>query len=496
MKLRELLVYDEIVVQCHDNPDADAIASGYALYTYLKSRSKQVRLVYGGANRIRKANLCLMVELLQIPIEYIEAMKAPQLLVTIDCQYGEGNVTRFEAERTAVIDHHQPTAELPDLHEVRSNLGSCSTVIWDMLREEGYAVNENKPLATALYYGLLTDTGNFTEISHPLDKDLRDEMEFDRSIITRFRNTNLSLSELVIAGKALIAYEYDERYRFSLVQAEPCDPNILGMISDLVLEVDVVDTCLVYSVLPAGIKLSVRSCIKEVKASELAAVVTQGVGSGGGHLQKAGGFVQKSLLPCGTEHAGEFFKERLMDYFANTEVIYAKEYSANLAEYTVWQKCELSLGYVRAAELFRPGTRVNIRTMEGDLDVEVSGETYIMIGIEGEVYPIMKPKFLGSYQPSEKPYVFEGEYGPTIRDTQEGTVKPLVPYAHTCISTGGVQIYARPLERRMKVFTAWDEEKYMLGMPGDYLAVRKDDPHDIYVIAKNIFHRTYQPKPE
>ena len=29
MKLRELLNYNRIVIQCHDNPDADAIASGY-----------------------------------------------------------------------------------------------------------------------------------------------------------------------------------------------------------------------------------------------------------------------------------------------------------------------------------------------------------------------------------------------------------------------------------------------------------------------------------
>ena len=28
MKLRDLLVFNNITIQCHDNPDADAIASG------------------------------------------------------------------------------------------------------------------------------------------------------------------------------------------------------------------------------------------------------------------------------------------------------------------------------------------------------------------------------------------------------------------------------------------------------------------------------------
>ena len=29
MKLSELLAYDNIVIQCHDNPDADTIARGF-----------------------------------------------------------------------------------------------------------------------------------------------------------------------------------------------------------------------------------------------------------------------------------------------------------------------------------------------------------------------------------------------------------------------------------------------------------------------------------
>ena len=36
MELKELLNYQNIVVQCHDNPDADTVASGYAVYEYLK----------------------------------------------------------------------------------------------------------------------------------------------------------------------------------------------------------------------------------------------------------------------------------------------------------------------------------------------------------------------------------------------------------------------------------------------------------------------------
>ena len=66
MKLRELEAYNPITIQCHDNPDADALASGFGLYTYFLKQGKQVSLVYAGRNQIQKTNLMLMVEKLHI----------------------------------------------------------------------------------------------------------------------------------------------------------------------------------------------------------------------------------------------------------------------------------------------------------------------------------------------------------------------------------------------------------------------------------------------
>ena len=493
MKLREFLNYDDIVVQCHNNPDADAIASGYGVYTYLKNNGKDVRFIYSGFESIHKANLSLMTELLEIPIEYVEELdNEPSLLVTVDCQYGEGNVTRFNAKQVAVIDHHQPSDDIPNMAEIRSNLGSCSTVVWNMLRKEGFDINADKKLSTALYYGLLMDTNNFTEISHPLDKDLRDEANFEQSLVLRFRNTNLSLKELVIAGKALIDYQYNEKHRFAVVQAEPCDPNILGMISDLILEVDVVDTCLVYSILPSGIKVSVRSCIKEVKASDMVQIVTKGIGSGGGHLVKAGGFIRKDKLNCGEDKISEFLIDRLINYFENTEIIYAGDYVPDVSAMCIYRKRPLKIGYARITDLFPVGSTVNIRTLEGDLDVIVEDDMYLMIGVYGEVYPIRKEKFERSYKLSDETYVFTGEYEPTVRESIEGKVVSIIPYAKTCITTGIVDIFAAPLQKRTKIFTLWDMEKYVLGEVGDYIATRKDDIRDVYIIQGDIFNDIYK----
>ena len=143
MKLSDLLEFDNIVVQCHDNPDADAIASGFGVYSYFQAMGKNVRFIYSGNFVITKTNLKFMVEVLDIPIEYVRQLEEkPQLLVTCDCIYGEGNVRRFEADNIASIDHHYLGDNKPPvLNDVRQGVGSCSTIVWDLLRKEDFEIS-------------------------------------------------------------------------------------------------------------------------------------------------------------------------------------------------------------------------------------------------------------------------------------------------------------------------------------------------------------------
>ena len=84
MTLEDLLRYENIVIQCHDDPDADAIASGYALLKYLQSKGKSPRLVYSGGRKVTKNNLLLMIEKLNIPLEHLRGMDGEaELLVTV-----------------------------------------------------------------------------------------------------------------------------------------------------------------------------------------------------------------------------------------------------------------------------------------------------------------------------------------------------------------------------------------------------------------------------
>ena len=44
----------------------------------------------------------------------------------------------------------------------------------------------------------------------------------------------------------------------------------------------------------------------------------------------------------------------------------------------------------------------------------------------------------------------------------------------------------------IKLFTTWDEDKYYSGLPGDYIAVREDDPYDTYIINGRLFDQLYK----
>ena len=501
MKLRDLEKYNPITIQCHDNPDADTLGAGYALYCYFKSKEKDVRLIYSGRTQIQKTNLRLMVEELNIPVEYIssenmEIIKG--LLITVDGQYGAGNVTKLEAENVAIIDHHQKEIANVELSRIQPTLGSCSTLVWKMLMEEDYKL-EDPIVGTALYYGLYTDTNQFSEIYNPLDMDMREGVPYNKSLITMFRNSNLSLKELEIAGIALLRYIYNDDYRFALIKAQPCDPNILGLISDFLLQVDEIQTCVVYNELTDGFKLSVRSCIKEVNASELAAYLTEGIGSGGGHIEKAGGFISKRRYEeeYPTLHSEAYISNRMTEYFDTTEIIYAKDYEVDLMGMVKYQKIKLPIGCVEADDVFPGGTPITIRTLDGDMDMVVAPDLYILIGVKGEVYPNNRDRFNESFKfiPGEyslEECTIDAEYIPTIKNRATGVTTPISQFARKCIPTVDTFIYAKEIDKRIKIFTEENEEKYMLGVPGDYLAVRCDDTTDVYIVEKDIFDKTYK----
>ena len=484
-RLGDLLDCDDIVIQCHNFPDADAISSGYAVYSFLKAHDRSARLIYSGRAEITKPNLTRMVESLSVPIKHVKEMPHIGTLVMVDCQYGESNATKLSADTVIVIDHHE------DMNcgyrgIINSHLGSCSTLIWDLLNKEGFEFQKYPEVSTALYYGLYADTNGFEEIAHPLDKDMRDSLNFNRRIINMLRFNNLTITELGITGAALTRHKIVRQYSCAVFRADACDQNILGFIGDLALQVEGIDVCIVYNTLPDGYKLSIRSCTKEVMASEFAVFLA----GGGGHRQKAGGFISKTKI--GNLGIDDFIESRIQDYFDNCDIINADNHNLNITATDKYRKRKIPVGFVKSTDVFAAGAPMLIRTLEGDAEAEASDDVLLMVGIMGEVYPIQMDKFVKSYAMTNEPFEPDFEYSPTVKNKITGDSAELIAYIKPCIAEDETYIYAMPAAKNTKVFTAWNTEGYMYGKPGDYIAVRVDDHNDVYIIRKDIFVKSYE----
>lgn len=294
--LKELTKYERICIQCHDNPDADTIASAFGVYTYLKENGVETRIVYSGKEHIQKFSICYMVEQCQIPIRYIDALPECDLLLTVDAQYGQGNITRFEHDNVAIIDHHYPLVGNNKNYIICDDYQSCATVVWELMKKEDYAVIENENLVIAFLFGLYTDTSCYSDLYREIDMEMKLELTGEYPVLERLTKSNMTEQELMIASQAMQNHELDVNYKLAIVEAIRCDQPILGIIGDFMIQVDSILVTFVYTEANEGYQISLRSCSDKYAANKMASYICRDIGSGGGHAKKAGGRIAKKRL--------------------------------------------------------------------------------------------------------------------------------------------------------------------------------------------------------
>ena len=497
MILDDIALHNCITIQCHDNPDADALASGLGLYLYFSSLpNRRVKLIYSGKEKLSKRNFIMMVEKLDIPISYVSEQYIPEgILVTVDSQYGSGNVTKLRANDIAVIDHHQPgNLDEGIIADIRPDYGSCSTLIWTMLLEKHFPVDEYSNLQTALYYGLYTDTTSFYEMYNPIDRDMQDSLKPDLDLIRQMNNSTLSAKELGIAGLALIRAIINEKQHFAILCAEDCDPNILGMVSDFAMQVDSISTCIVYTERIGDIKFSVRSCDKEIHANEFAVFVADGMGNGGGHFDKAGGTISKEAFEkkYPDMHLQAFFSDCYKKYLNAFDIIYASEHKTDISKMEKYNIRRVPQGYVLLSALYPEGTDINIRTEAGDIKTTVEADSCLILDSRGGVVIIDAETFAERYEQIDAPFIPQAPYSPTVRDSS-GSPKILEHFAKTCLCKSVITVYAMKLEKNLKLFPLGKECCYTIGLIGDYLVAESDTPNDISIVDSESFATFYKP---
>jgi len=293
---KKLLSYKKICIQCHNNPDSDAIASAFGVYRYLKSNDIEASIIYSGKQAFKKNAIKMMVRECEIPIQYVDSLPECDLLLLVDCQYGQGNTTVFPAENIMIIDHHIRVVEDKEQYLIKSDYQSCSTIIYELLLEEGYQVKEDDSLAVALLYGLYIDTACFADLYKSADKEMQAALFNEQPLFERLMKSSMSVGEVMIASDAMLNHYFDVDYRFAIVEALKCEQSVLGIIGDFMIQVDIVFLSFTYTETGVGYQISLRSCHEKLPANEIAAYVCKDIGGGGGHKKKAGGQIQKEKM--------------------------------------------------------------------------------------------------------------------------------------------------------------------------------------------------------
>ncbi len=245
---------------------------------------------------------------------------------------------------------------------------------------------------------------------------------------------------------------------------------------------------------------------KKIRAVEIMEYLLPGFGLVRGDATRATGIISLAILKSQISDsempdAVMYFEKVVEDYIENTLCIVAEDYAAQNAEaiynMTRYSKKRNKWAMVKSTDIAEPGQAFVVNSLENESGEEViaSEEIYIMIGCRGEIYCITAEKFHNTYEVTEEKLdVFEEmmDYIPEVRLVASGEYIAVDEKARICYPQSSVQIYAKQLQGRTKVFQGRGDGEYFLGRAGDYMAIRVDDIRDMYIIQKEIFEQTYE----
>ena len=157
--IQKLTKSDHVLITSHANPDGDAIGSMIALGLALRRLNREVTL-YNESPIPAVYRFLASVDRVQHHIDDIGIYDA---VIILDC--GDfsriGNVSS-QASRIPVIiniDHHITNTQFGDLQIIDTEACATAEIIYYLIKQMEISIDRS--IATALYTGILTDTGSF-----------------------------------------------------------------------------------------------------------------------------------------------------------------------------------------------------------------------------------------------------------------------------------------------------------------------------------------------
>lgn len=294
LQIRTLAGTGPVLILTHSNPDPDALASGKALaQLFQESWNIPSVLQYTGlvARAENKAMLRLLTPEWQA-VDNLPDMHEFAAVALVDTQPAAGNNSLPEDFfPQIVIDHHPPICEA--LHrvsyvDVRPDVGATTSLVYQYL--EAAQVIPDPILATAIYYGIQTDTRSLSRGDSLVDRVVYKKVLdlIDRSLLARVEQARLprdyyrayskGLQVARVYGSVVIAY-----------QGEMHRPDFSAEMADLLIRLENIRAVFCLGFHDELMYLSMRTVRAEDDAGLLIRRIISLLGMGGGHGMSAGG---------------------------------------------------------------------------------------------------------------------------------------------------------------------------------------------------------------
>ncbi len=277
----------------HKNPDPDAISSALALAEIARQANPKTlatRILYEG--NIGHQENRTFVNLLDIKMEHLtpDALSACTYLAMVDCEGpGANNDVPPQTKISIIIDHHRggKRASAPAVFtDIRPGVGATASIMTQYLQELDVPVD--KRVATALLYGIRTDTREFKRNVTPQDLCIAGFLLplTDADLLDKIMSPSMSQETLDVIGKAIHERKIQSGYLFANV-GYVINRDALPQAADLLITLEGVNTALVYGITDTAIVISARNRDIRLHIGNALSEAFGEMGDAGGHPNMA-----------------------------------------------------------------------------------------------------------------------------------------------------------------------------------------------------------------
>ena len=285
-----------LVIVCHDNPDPDCLASALALEVIADSRGvDDVETVYGG--EISHQQNRAFVNMLEIDLEEIDEVDLADYdtVAFVDHSRNSAFVAASSVEPDIVVDHHPGPPIDARFADVRVEYGATATIFVEYLLELEVSMTER--LASALLFALHRERLDY--VRDPTDREYEAALAIypyaELEVLGQLYGSAFSPATIDAIGRAITSRERRGSSLVANVGNTP-ETDALPQAADYLLNVEGVDTVLVFGVVADAIRISGRSVDPRVHIGETLEGAFGDLGATGGHHDMAGGRIALGLF--------------------------------------------------------------------------------------------------------------------------------------------------------------------------------------------------------